>query len=74
MKPRIALLSGKAPYQAIPTGLPADRYTDRSLPGSTTVGGQFRPSASVNRRQRIARAIRSPQAIPSPCTGRRNEV
>ncbi|RZR97567.1 hypothetical protein BHM03_00026767 [Ensete ventricosum] len=28
--------SGKAPYQAIHTGMPANRYTDRPLPGGTT--------------------------------------
>ncbi|RWW84223.1 hypothetical protein BHE74_00007183 [Ensete ventricosum] len=32
---RFALPSGKAPYRAVHTGLPADRYVNRLLPGGT---------------------------------------
>ncbi|RRT64335.1 hypothetical protein B296_00033412, partial [Ensete ventricosum] len=42
--PSFSLLSGKAPYRPVHTGPAADRYADRSLPGST---------AKIGRRQSI---------------------
>ncbi|RZR77049.1 hypothetical protein BHM03_00002025 [Ensete ventricosum] len=66
---RIALLSGKASYRAVCTGLSADRYVDRPVEidrrwSISAIGGRFRSSQSIEgeRRRRGRRGRKIPRA------------
>ncbi|RWW76486.1 hypothetical protein BHE74_00015423 [Ensete ventricosum] len=61
--PSFSLLSGKAPYRPVHTGPAADRYADRSLPGST---------AKIDRRRSIDGEIDRRRSIDGEIDRRRS--
>ncbi|RWW03660.1 hypothetical protein GW17_00033158, partial [Ensete ventricosum] len=69
-----SLRSGKAPYWAIRTGPPADRYVDRALPGRTAEIGRWQSIKGEIKKRRRRRRIRGETYLhqfPVPRVARR---
>ncbi|RWW79760.1 hypothetical protein BHE74_00011935 [Ensete ventricosum] len=68
----LVLIYGKAPYRPIHTGLAADRYAGRSLPGA--VAALSARGSTASRRCPLRPRVDREPSLPSPPAGRLRDI